>query len=282
MSSAAMSLSEITDVMRELRQGLLGSLTQTVVEHTHESGVMQHRSPCPTCERSLTSRRQDVRRVETLSRVGWEVARPSPSPEPDKEMSTIRLFHRCALWRRLVPRPPGVLVTWIATSTRWAWVPPAAHIDTGRLYSAGSRSGPGPRCPCSSAALRLPAPLGHGSGSPCRWPPSMPALVLCLVRPTTRAPAHVSCVGDGSPARRKAGVCRGEARVSQVTGPSSSCVPWSNTPPATAPSSPTRNQQGVVVAFESSRPLGIREAEVSGPHSHGPHARRPTPRRGHF
>jgi hypothetical protein len=25
-------------------------------------------------------------------RVGWEVARPSPSPDPDKEISTIRLF----------------------------------------------------------------------------------------------------------------------------------------------------------------------------------------------
>src|SRR6266571_224134 len=34
-------------------------------------------------------------------------------------------------------------------------------------------------------------------------------------------------------------MCRGEARASQVTGPSSSCVPWSNTPPDTLPSSPT-------------------------------------------
>ena len=50
---------------------------------------------------------------------------------------------------------------------------------------------------------------------------------------------NVSCVGDGSPALRETGMGRGEARASQVTGPSSSCVPWSNTPPDTIPSSPT-------------------------------------------
>jgi len=43
--------------------------------------------------------------------------------------------------------------------------------------------------------------------------------------PTTRAPANASCVGDHSPALRKTGICRGEARASQVTRPSSSCVP---------------------------------------------------------
>ena len=59
------------------------------------------------------------------------------------------------------------------------------------------------------------------------------------LRPTTRALANVSCVGDGSPALRKTGMRRGEARASQVTGPSSSCVPWSNTPPDTFLSSPT-------------------------------------------
>src|SRR5262249_60303439 len=49
---------------------------------------------------------------------------------------------------------------------------------------------------------------------------------------------NVSCVGDGSPALRETGLGRGEARASQVTGPSSSCVPWSNTPPDPTPSSP--------------------------------------------
>ena len=51
---------------------------------------------------------------------------------------------------------------------------------------------------------------------------------------------NVPCVGDGSPALRHAGMCRGEARASQVTGPSSSYVPWSNTPPETPPSLPRR------------------------------------------
>src|SRR5262249_20713243 len=62
-----------------------------------------------------------------------------------------------------------------------------------------------------------------------------------LVGPTTRAPANVSCVGDGSPVLRDTGIGRGEARASQVPGPSSSYVPWSNTPPETPPSSPGRH-----------------------------------------
>src|SRR5262245_19635381 len=33
-----------------------------------------------------------------LCRVGREVSHPGPSPDPDKEISTIRLFRRCALW----------------------------------------------------------------------------------------------------------------------------------------------------------------------------------------
>ena len=70
---------------------------------------------------------------------------------------------------------------------------------------------------------------------------------------------NVPCVGDSSPALRKTGVCRGEARASQVTGPSSSCVPWSNTPPDTIPSSPIKLSPGMVVAFRENRTLGIRE-----------------------
>ena len=72
----------------------------------------------------------------------------------------------------------------------------------------------------------------------------MRTLVLCLVRPTTRVPAYASCVGDGSPALRTTGIRRGEARASQVTGPSSSCVLWSNTPPDTIPSLPKPDAGG--------------------------------------
>ena len=66
-------------------------------------------------------------------------------------------------------------------SAHWAWCSSEDPIDTGRLCSAGSGRSPVPRRPRASAALRLPASVGHGSGSPCQWPPSMRALVLCPV-----------------------------------------------------------------------------------------------------
>src|SRR5262244_862410 len=96
----------------------------------------------------------------------------------------------------------------------------------------------------SYAALRLPASFGHRSGSPCVWPTSMRVLVLCLMAHDT-CTRNVACVGDGSPALRETGKCRGEARASQVTGPSSSCVPWSNTPPDT-PSPRPLHAEGVI------------------------------------
>ena len=76
-------------------------------------------------------------------------------------------------------------------SKHWAWFPPEVHINTGRLCSAGSGCHPVPRLHRSYAALRLPAPFGHGSGSPCRRPTSVRTLVLCPlgrrhVRPHTR------------------------------------------------------------------------------------------------
>jgi hypothetical protein len=70
-------------------------------------------------------------------------------------------------------------------SAHWAWFPPEVHIDTGRLCSAGSSRLTVPRRRCSYAALRLPAPISHGSGSPCQWPTSMQALVLCLMADDT-------------------------------------------------------------------------------------------------
>jgi hypothetical protein len=64
-------------------------------------------------------------------------------------------------------------------STHWAWCPPEVHTNPGRLCSAGSERHPVPRRPRSYAALRLPAPISHGSASPCPWLTSMQALVLC-------------------------------------------------------------------------------------------------------
>src|SRR5262249_32544649 len=76
-------------------------------------------------------------------------------------------------------------------SAPWTWFSSEAHIDTGRLCSAGSRCYPVPQRPRSYAALRLPASVGHGSGSPCQWPTSMRALVLCHVADNTCARQRV-------------------------------------------------------------------------------------------
>lgn len=66
----------------------------------------------------------------------------------------------------------------------------------------------------------------------------MRGLILCPMGRRHVRPANVPCVGDDSPALRKTGISRGEARASQVTGPSSSYVLRSNTPPDMAPSLP--------------------------------------------
>lgn len=75
MSPTPLSLSEITEAMWQLRQRLMGSLTQTVVEHIHAPRVTQTHASCPKCERSVKSRRQGVRTLETL--IGpLELSRP--------------------------------------------------------------------------------------------------------------------------------------------------------------------------------------------------------------
>ena len=114
--------------------------------------------------------------------------------------------------RRDVPLPPEVMVTCAPMSAHWAWVPPEDHTNTGRLCSAGS--GGASRSPTS--------PLVCSPPTPCLlWPRlrfPLPVAYLAAgassvpLRPTTRALANVSCVGDGSPALRATGVSsrRGE------------------------------------------------------------------------
>ncbi len=120
---------------------------------------------------------------------------------------------------------------------------------------------PSDSLPPSATAL---VPLASGLPRCRRW--------FCAWWPTTRAPANASCVGDDSPALRKAGMCRGEARASQVPGPSSSYVPWSNTPPDTALSSPTcrRGRYSLQVIQHPGHPGSDR---FRGRMPHGPHAR---------
>ena len=168
--------------------------------------------------------------------------------------------------RALVPLPSAVPVTRLPTSRRWTWFPPEARLHTGCLCSAGSGHHPVPRRRRSYAALRLPRlrrpwlrfPLhtAYLDAGACSWP-------------AAPAPADARHVGDGLPALRITGCCRGEARASQVPGPSSSCVPWSNTPPDTILSSPANGE--AVVAFRSNRTLGIRDDidfEAANPTAH--------------
>jgi hypothetical protein len=110
-----------------------------------------------------------------------------PAHHGDAPVRGIVLRGRVAL----VPLPAQGLVTWPPPSTRWAGFPPDVHLHTGRLCSAGSSCLAVPRRPRSYAALRLPAPIGHGSGAPCPWPPAMPALVLCLRADDTCACARI-------------------------------------------------------------------------------------------
>ena len=85
--------------------------------------------------------------------------------------------------------------------------------------------------------------------------PDVPTSVRrsCYFHESLLTGAHAgddSCnVGDSStPAPRQPALSQGETRVSQVPGPSSSCVPWSKTPPGvTAP-----------------RPLSVRSPSSSG------------------
>jgi hypothetical protein len=108
--------------------------------------------------------------------------------------------------------------------------------------------------PSDSLPPSATAPVPLANGLPrCRR-------LFCAEWPTTRAPANASCVGDDSPALRKAGMGRGEARASQVPGPSSSCVPWSNTPPETPPSSPRRHVcKGVLLPSGKTGPSASRK-----------------------
>ena len=140
---------------------------------------------------------------------------------------------------------------------RWPWFPPEAHIHTGRLCSAGSGCHPVPRRPRSYAALRLPRLVGCGSGSPCLWPTSMRTLLFTALR-GVRLRAGV---GEGSPDSPSLRKLSRKARASQVPGPSSSCVPWSETPPGAVRSSPI-SHGATAVAFRQKNTLGTRNEIV--------------------
>ena len=94
-----------------------------------------------------------------------------------------------------------------------------------------------PRSPTSTLLCSPPTPSSPSAAAPVvprQRPTSVRRLVL---HRRTGASADRCNAGDiSTPAPHKPALSRGETRVSQVPGPSSSCVPWSSTPPgATTP-----------------------------------------------
>ena len=66
LDDTAMTLSDLTTTIWQLRQALMGQLTQTIIQHLYAAEADSCQSLCPTCERSLKARRQSRRTVETL------------------------------------------------------------------------------------------------------------------------------------------------------------------------------------------------------------------------
>lgn len=60
------TLPDLTAVMGQLRQDLMGGLTETVIDHTYAAEIEQTQAACPSCDSSLSVRRQAHRTVDTL------------------------------------------------------------------------------------------------------------------------------------------------------------------------------------------------------------------------
>ena len=96
-----------------------------------------------------------------------------------------------------------------------------------------------PRSPTSTLLCSPPTPSSPSAAAPVvprQRPTSVRRLVL---HRRTGASADRCNAGDiSTPAPHKPALSRGETRGSQVPGPSSSCVPWSSTPPGAYRPSP--------------------------------------------
>jgi hypothetical protein len=60
------TLSEVSDLVWQLRQDLTGGLTETLVTHAHAREQSRKQAPCPQCERLVTARPAVARTVETM------------------------------------------------------------------------------------------------------------------------------------------------------------------------------------------------------------------------
>jgi hypothetical protein len=118
-----------------------------------------------------------------------------------------------------------------------AWCPSEVHLNTGCLCSAGS----GYHRPFPTFVARMqpsdsPARMGTPSGLPSVAPTSgasVGSVLPELLRPRSRPPDRSlpTARRSGSPVLRRPDPPAGRTGVSQVTGPSSSGVPQSSTPP---------------------------------------------------
>ena len=66
LDDTPMSLPDLTTVMWQLRQDLMGRLTETVIDHTHALEAEQTHADCPPCHRTLKRRREARCMVDTL------------------------------------------------------------------------------------------------------------------------------------------------------------------------------------------------------------------------
>jgi Uncharacterised protein family (UPF0236) len=60
------TLAAVTETVWTLRQALTGSLTETIVAHTHQDEYTRQQIHCPQCDRLLTARAPVPRTVETM------------------------------------------------------------------------------------------------------------------------------------------------------------------------------------------------------------------------
>ena len=135
-----------------------------------------------------------------------------------------------------------------------------------------------PRSPTSTLLCSPPTPSSPSAAAPVvprQRPTSVRRLVL---HRRTGASADRCNAGDiSTPAPHKPALSRGETRVSQVPGPSSSCVPWSSTPPGATTPRPFSVRS--LLPSGESIPWAPGNMFLSWLPTHGPLARVPTLRR---
>ena len=134
--------------------------------------------------------------------------------------------------------PSVVAVTSSPRSRPRAWFPPEAHINTGRLCSAGSGA---TRSPTSSLVCSPPNPSHPSvlaSVPLARTYLDADALLGPIHGHATPPPAEAPRSESGHRCSAPPDSLRGGVRVSQVTRSSSSYVPWSYTPPCSKPTLP--------------------------------------------